>query len=348
SIQATMLNPNIFAGYLIMVIPMIVYASSQVRPSSLHTETAPLLHRSPASTRRSMVPFITYSLTCLLSVICVVCLLLTKSIGAICSLLCAFSIVKLGLRRGILLVAILLTATLLIKFSDHDLINRYFWWESTLQIAKDNSIFGTGVGTYEYVYPKYKISTLSTMFAHNYFLQLLSEIGIIGLVIFVIFIFLAVSNIQNPYYKISILAILFQNLFDYSLYIPANAILFWCILSLGKEKNPLTIDVTENITKKLKNVIYILLLVIYANSVFKVYLSTRYYNAGKNFLEKNSTEKALKYFKKAIAVKSNMWLVYPEIAKINLIKSSKSNYKSYLYEAQIYLEETKKYNQCYR
>lgn len=72
---------------------------------------------------------------------------------------------------------------------------RWIYLVSTLKIIKDNFLLGTGLGTFGNVYLKYMIpgkinpaQDYATLYAHNLCLQILSEIGIIGLVVFFIFI----------------------------------------------------------------------------------------------------------------------------------------------------------------
>ncbi len=121
-------------------------------------------------------------------------------------------------------------------------------WQGTADIIKDYPLFGTGFGTFNYIFPKYEPEIIRRHFsyAHSDFLELLSDTGIIGLSIFmafglvsVVWLFRRFHKRYDPYVTgISIgilgsLASIFVHSFtDFSLQIPANAILFVIILAL--------------------------------------------------------------------------------------------------------------------
>lgn len=55
-------------------------------------------------------------------------------------------------------------------------------WREMLPITADYRIFGSGLGTYASVFQKYRASAPEYLvaFAHNDYLQLLAELGVIG------------------------------------------------------------------------------------------------------------------------------------------------------------------------
>lgn len=55
----------------------------------------------------------------------------------------------------------------------------------SLKILKDHPVFGTGNGTYQYVYAKYRSIYFFSKFPHSIFFQVLDELGIAGAVAFV-------------------------------------------------------------------------------------------------------------------------------------------------------------------
>ncbi|HHW13715.1 MAG TPA: O-antigen ligase family protein, partial [Firmicutes bacterium] len=66
--------------------------------------------------------------------------------------------------------------------------NRLFIWRSTLDIIKDHPLFGVGAGVFMHIYEKYALPGAPekvVAYAHNLFLQVLAEFGIIGFVLFV-------------------------------------------------------------------------------------------------------------------------------------------------------------------
>lgn len=135
-----------------------------------------------------------------------------------------------------------------------EIASRYFGgrlpiWQGTIDIIKDYPIFGTGLGTFNYIFPQYqplKIIAEHYTYAHSDFLELFSEIGIIGFslfvaccLLFVVWLFRRFGKRHDPYVigmSIgifgSLVSIFVHSFTDFSLHIPANAILLVIILSL--------------------------------------------------------------------------------------------------------------------
>lgn len=61
-------------------------------------------------------------------------------------------------------------------------LERLAIWRDTLAIVKDHPVAGTGLGTFEQVYPRYKSweGLRTANFAHNEWLQALAETGLVG------------------------------------------------------------------------------------------------------------------------------------------------------------------------
>jgi len=52
--------------------------------------------------------------------------------------------------------------------------------KDSLRILKDFPILGTGNGTYQYIYAKYRTIYFFSKFPHSIFFQTLDELGILG------------------------------------------------------------------------------------------------------------------------------------------------------------------------
>ena len=123
----------------------------------------------------------------------------------------------------------------------------YSWWD-ILRIWRDFPFFGTGLGTFGNISSMYKTTSGQSFFtyAHNDYLQLLSEVGLLGffcIASFFIFYFRNLIrmwlNRHNSYVVslvlggvASIFSMLVYSLLDFNLHIPANAILFFVIIGL--------------------------------------------------------------------------------------------------------------------
>jgi len=121
-------------------------------------------------------------------------------------------------------------------------------YQDTLNIFSDFPVFGTGFGTFQYIYRKYK--TVDDQFfyehTHNDYLEILSNLGLIGFLIVLVGIVLFLRKIllrwierKDPYAKgitlggvCAVFAILTHSLVDFNLHVPANALFLSIILGL--------------------------------------------------------------------------------------------------------------------
>lgn len=119
--------------------------------------------------------------------------------------------------------------------------SRGWIWKDTLSMIASNPILGVGLGAYETAYPIYSHSdgTLRVEFAHNDYLQILADGGILGGVIAVAFLVMFTRafsrglNAPDPLVRgialgggAGIFALLVHSMMDFNLQIPSNALLF--------------------------------------------------------------------------------------------------------------------------
>ncbi len=127
--------------------------------------------------------------------------------------------------------------------------DRALVWQTTQKLISNFPLTGTGLGTYELAYPPYKPQKYGPLImdhAHNDYLELLSEVGLIGfipwlgfLLLFIIFSIHAWLKRRNPFSRFAgacslaaTVAILVHSLADFNLQIPANAMLLFLIMGL--------------------------------------------------------------------------------------------------------------------
>jgi len=122
-------------------------------------------------------------------------------------------------------------------------------WRETLPMAADYRIFGSGLGTYGSVFQKYRASAPEYLvdFAHNDYLQLLAELGVIGFAIvgaaaltILVQIVRAVRRGPTTSHRLiaaacaaALVALMLDSSVDFDFYIPANAMLAAWIAGLG-------------------------------------------------------------------------------------------------------------------
>jgi O-antigen ligase len=166
-------------------------------------------------------------------------------------------LIKVGL--AVLLVATIIFGSMLIggessltrlaetAASEDFSTNRTHIWDVTLNIIKNNFIFGTGYGSFGVAYTPYdSFNGLERVEqAHNDYLQILADAGIIGLIIAGFFIFtLFRTGLKNTRTSIPFrrgvavgalagcFAILVHSLFDFVLHTTAIAMMFITLVSL--------------------------------------------------------------------------------------------------------------------
>lgn len=124
---------------------------------------------------------------------------------------------------------------------------RIEYWSSTLQMAGDFPVFGTGLGTFKYAYFMYGRQANWVSHAHNEYLENLADMGVLAFIAFFATLgLLAFSMLRmwasrrHPEVKPVVLGVLtalfaafFHSIFDFSLRVPANAFLFIILLALG-------------------------------------------------------------------------------------------------------------------
>jgi O-antigen ligase len=127
--------------------------------------------------------------------------------------------------------------------------NRISIWRDTLGLIRHHPLFGTGLGSFQVVYPSVQTAFLTLLVEHAHcdYLEVVSDLGFPGgvLVFGSIFWILAKTvrhyrNAEQHFDKAvwlgcvgSIAAILLHSLADFNLYIPANALTFIIILAMA-------------------------------------------------------------------------------------------------------------------
>jgi len=260
SVTGTFINRNYFAGYLLMVIPLSMgfffsrealyrgrFQGWRQRLSSLDGKTL----------------LIGFGI-----IVMILGLIFSASRMGILSLLLSFTLISIlfknpqrgkGLSKTTLLIlglAVLwalwigLDAVIGRFFNvSEDLKSRATIWAATFKIVKDFPILGSGLGTFSQIFPMYKSFHMRRLVTHteNDFLQLSSEVGLIGMgILFILFMLLfvkAVSGLRSMsttdsrrYFGIGglvgILALMFHSIVERNLQVPANAFLFAFIWAL--------------------------------------------------------------------------------------------------------------------
>jgi O-antigen ligase len=134
----------------------------------------------------------------------------------------------------------------LVQFGTPD-IGRAGIWHGALNMIVAHPLLGVGLGAFETMYPTYGVSpsSLRVNYAHNDYLQILAETGIVGAGLAVYFIAIIMIRIYRSIWSrdpllsgmslaagAGIIAVLVQSLADTDLQIPSNALLFLVLVAV--------------------------------------------------------------------------------------------------------------------
>jgi O-antigen ligase len=127
-------------------------------------------------------------------------------------------------------------------------------YQNTAHMISQHPLIGVGINTFTRNYGKYKVAaveeqtkTPDTIYAHNSFLQMAGEVGLLGLGTFLIFLFFvlreswrAFKRIGQPFLKAfsiavfaAIIAYLVNGLTETSLYHSRLVVIFWFLIGLA-------------------------------------------------------------------------------------------------------------------
>ncbi|RLC35326.1 MAG: hypothetical protein DRH33_08615 [Candidatus Nealsonbacteria bacterium] len=218
---------------------------------------------------------------------------------------------------------------------DPSINTRLLMWKTTFEMIKDRPIFGSGIGSFKMNYLDYQAEFLKNNpyyikysgkagEAHNEYLQMWSELGIIGLGIFLLIIFIFYKLVWEFFKEekdnkkkliclglfLGINCFLIHSLFTFPLHVPALGVTFFALLGLTviyiRRTNLLKTD-SENRPKelKLKNkgikialTIFVLVFMIWGINLvaIKPYVAELYYFKGARYNVDNNYREALPNF----------------------------------------------------
>src|SRR5215204_6415735 len=133
-------------------------------------------------------------------------------------------------------------------YSDDPTTGRAHFWRGTLGIIRDHPVLGTGLGSFGSVYPRYDTGngTYRLEQAHNDYLQILSDAGVVGAALGLLFVGLLFWTALRRMHShdrfrrgVALGAlggcagVLVHSFFDFTLHTTANALLFLLLAALA-------------------------------------------------------------------------------------------------------------------
>lgn len=234
-VYSTFENPNVYGEYLILAIP--------IAASMFWTEKG----------------FWKKSLLLGITGITLLAMVLTFSRGCWLGILFSLAILAVIIDRRFIILGIIalmlmpfvLPDTIINRFmsignmSDSSTSYRVYIWMGTLAMLKDYWISGIGLGetSFNTIYPLYSYNNIEAPHSHNLYLQIISQFGILGLIVFM--------GIVYNFYKDTIISMLkeknivlagiiagslgffLESMFDYTWYNYRVILIFWMVIALG-------------------------------------------------------------------------------------------------------------------
>ncbi len=238
-VYSTLQNPNVLSEYLLLIIPL----------------SAACLFTAKGFFRK-------FVFLCATGIMCI-CMILTFSRAGWLGLMFAAAVfLVLVDRRYILLgvagiIALFIAApdviisrfTSIGDMADGSTSYRVAIWMGTISMLKDYWICGIGPGTaaFNLIYPSYSYNNAIAQHSHNLFLQIMSDTGICGIIVFILLIIVFIralcsaiskeSDRKSKIFQISALAsvggFIVQSMADYSFYNYRVMYLFWVFMGLS-------------------------------------------------------------------------------------------------------------------
>ncbi|MFH0918387.1 MAG: O-antigen ligase family protein, partial [Candidatus Omnitrophota bacterium] len=141
-------------------------------------------------------------------------------------------------------------------------------YRNTVNMISQHPFIGVGVNTFSKNYGKYKLAaveattkTPDTIYAHNSFLQMAAEVGMLGLGVFLVFLLVVLKKAwmvfkknSDPFLKAfsvsvfaAIIAFLINGLTETSLYHSRLVMIFWFLIGLALALGKISDRETEKI-----------------------------------------------------------------------------------------------------
>lgn len=209
---------------------------------------------------------------------------------------------------------------------DRAAIGRLVMWKDTINMIRDEPVWGHGPGVFRWIYPSYRTidSQLWARYAHNEYLQMLSEYGLPGIVLFVValgsgIIYLLRGFLRSESEKAYMLyagalgiasAACVHAMFDYTFHILScvYAALFFIGVSMGVSGGSGEMAM-QPVTKRMLAVRGVLAVIVLGLIVMnsRMYLSDYYIRQADTVRKKLSLDKAESIYSRALKSDTQNW-----------------------------------------
>jgi len=239
-------------------------------------------------------------------------------------------------------------------------------WKFTTLMIKDRPLLGSGIGTFKYNTLRYQAKFFEqgdnrSLYpygfsdkAHNEYLQLWAELGIIGLAIFLWLIIAyfnyGISNLKRERNEQkqgvmiglmgAVVAVLVDGLFGFPLHLPATIVLFWLAIGLT-----VVMELKNDINTKKINIsrfkLYLYIVIIFLTiflcvTMMRTFVARTCWYYGEKEIKNQNYDKAIEIYEKALKWDPYLGALYYDLGIIFMQRD--------LYDTALkYFKESKKY-----
>ena len=279
-------------------------------------------------------------------------------------------------RSGTVISKIKERASIIQLINEFSFGRRTAIYKFTTLMIKDHPLLGSGIGTYKYNTLRYQAEFFAqgenrALYphgfadkAHNEYLQLWAEIGIVGLGIFIwliisyfrfgLKILRKIKDESRPGIIIglmgAVVAVLVDGIFGFPLHLPATIVLFWLVLGLTVAVGLLKDEVNAPEIKMIREnsnisrfrpllyLVIILLNIFLGVTVTRPFVARIYWYYGFKKIEKENWDKAIKTYEEVLKWDPYLGEIYYDIGKILEIKELYGVALEYFEKAAKYID----------
>jgi len=211
--------------------------------------------------------------------------------------------------------------------------HRIVLWKSSIKMFKDNPLFGVGSGNFIVFIPKYFLEEEKndnfdiSPYAHNDYLEILAENGIIGFILFMISLYILFKESDD---NISIILYSFFTLAMFTMTRQMAGAIFLISIALcleGRDSKIIKLNFFE------KTEVFLVFIAFFIGSIM-TFFSMYYTNKGYSFLENGKIQAASKAFEKSLKFRKANTPVLISLSDIYF--KNKEKEKALLFAEKVY------------
>ncbi|WP_405080481.1 O-antigen ligase family protein [Paenibacillus chitinolyticus] len=215
-----------------------------------------------------------------------------------------------------------------INFGQHSVLERITFYKDASKLFADYPLFGAGGGAWSSLYEQYQNNPYTSRQAHNFFMQYLVEVGVVGILILAVLLIAIFAIYIRNYirsteqerdkhfvYFIFVIAILGHSVLDFDMsYVYIGALVFLCLGAMIADAK------TKEFTKQASTVRYVYPSAILVLSIVTLFVSARYLSANSSYNKALEVAKTSQDYTQIVAPLNNALELRPTHPEFALLK----------------------------